>query len=348
MNKISVPVSCCDVGDILADDVNNDRGTKLVSKDTILNQYIKDKFIEMGISNVWTYKPDKLLSDIDGDVNYNKIKKNYKEIVLSMKRVLNELAVGGKLDCEKIFDISQSVLGAANESGSVVKCLAEIKIIDEDTHTHCLNVAFYSMLIAKWLNLSDYKIHEIVRTGLLHDIGKVKIPDKILNKKGRLTPSEFEVMKKHSMHGYNLIKNISEFSESIKNAVLMHHERLDGSGYPYGISGDSIGLYARIVSVADVYDAMTRDRIYKKKATPFEAFQMFLTTGITAFDMVVLKTFLNNLPAYYIGTKVKLNNGEVGEIVYVPPHDIVSPVIRVAKRYYDLANTNELKVLSMV
>jgi len=348
MNKARVPVCCCDIGDILADDVNNDRGITLVRKNTILNQYIKDKLIEMGISNVWKYQPVKLLPDQDRDVKYNVIKENYKEVVLSVKRVLNELATGGKIDYEKIVDVSKSVLSTINESSSVVKCLIEIKNADECTCTHCVNVAFYSMLIAKWLNLPGYKIHEAIQAGLLHDIGKVKIPDEILNKKGKLTLEEYEVMKKHSIYGYDLIKNISEFSESIKNAVLMHHERLDGSGYPYGISGDSIRLYAKIVSVADVYDAMTRDRVYKKKATPFEVFQMFLTTGIVTFDISVLKTFLNNLPAYFIGTTVELNNGEVGEIVYIPPQDIVSPVVRVAKRYYDLSNTNDLKVLSMV
>jgi len=348
MNKVRVPVSCCYIGDILADDVNNDRGTTLVRKDTILNQYIKDKLIEMGISSVWKYQPVKLLPDQDRDVKYNVIKENYTEVVLSVKRVLNELAAGGKIDYEKIVDVSKSVLSTINESSSVVRCLAEIKSADEYTYTHCVNTAFYSMLIAKWLNLPEYKIHEAIQAGLLHDIGKVKIPDEILNKKGKLTVEEYEVMKKHSIYGYDLIKNISEFSEGIKNAILMHHERLDGSGYPYGICGDSIGLSARIIAVADVYDAMTRDRVYKKKATPFEVFQMFLTTGIVIFDTSVLKTFLNNLPSYFIGTTVELNNGEVGEIVYIPPRDIVSPVVRVAKRYYDLSNINDLKVLSIV
>lgn len=348
MNKVRVPVSCCYIGDILADDVNNDRGTTLVRKDTILNQYIKDKLIEMGISTVWKYQPVKLLPDQVRDTKYNIIKENYVKVVLSLKSVINELAAGGKIDYEGIKDVSKSVLITINESSSVVRCLAEIKNADEYTYTHCVNVAFYSMLIAKWLNLPEYKIHEAIQAGLLHDIGKVKIPDEILNKKGKLNVEEYEIIKKHSIYGYELVKNASEFSESIKNAVLMHHERLDGSGYPYGISGDSIGLYAKIVAVADVYDAMTRDRVYKKKATPFEVFQMFLTTGIVTFDTLVLKTFLNNLPAYFIGTTVELNNGEVGEIVYIPPRDIVSPVVRVAKRYYDLSRINDIKVLSIL
>jgi putative nucleotidyltransferase with HDIG domain len=348
MDKVSIPVSCCEVGEILAEDVLNEWGIILVSQNTIINQYIKNKLIEMRIPNILVYMPVSLQSYSDGDMKYNEVKKNYVEVVMSVKGILNELAAGGKVGYEKIFTVSQLIYSSVNESTSLIKCLAEMRNIDEYTYTHSVNVAFYSMLIAKWLNLPEFKIHEAIQAGLLHDIGKVKISDEILNKKGKLTSEEYEVMKKHSIYGYDLIKNMSEFSDHIKNGVLMHHERMDGSGYPYGISGVSIWLYAKIISVSDIYDAMTHDRVYKKKATPFEVFQMFLTTGMCTLDTLVLKTFLNKLPAYFVGTTVELNNGETGEIVYVPPHDIASPVVRVAKKYYDLSSINELKIFSMI
>jgi len=348
MYKVQVPINCCNIGDVLADDVYNDRGAKLVRKNTIINQYIKDKLIEMGISTVWTYQSVNTPHSQAKDVNYEIIKENYHVVVLTIKEVLNKLASGEQIEYDKIVDISKLIFSTVNESRSVIRFLAEIRNTDEYTYTHCVDTAFYSMLIAKWLKLSENQIQEVIQAGLLHDIGKVRIPNEILNKKGKLTVEEFEVIKKHSLYGYELIKDIYDFGDSVKNGVLMHHERLDGSGYPYGIRGDAIDLYAKIIAVADVYDAMTRDRVYKKKATPFEVFQMFSTTGLGTFDTIVLNSFLNNMPVFYIGSNVELNNGEVGEIVYIPPQDIASPIVRVDRRYYDLSNMHELRVLSIL
>ena len=343
-----VPATCCKVGEILANDVTNDKDSIIVVKNTVVNQYIKDKFMELQIPYIWLYQPVNNVNDMENKIKFKAKKETYKDVILNLKWVLNNLTAGHKLDYEKLVSIFKALVGNINENKYIVKCLEDIKGFDEYTYTHCINVGFYSMLIAKWLDLPEFIIQEVTQAGLLHDIGKVNIPNEILNKNEKLTPEEFEVIKKHPIYGYNLIKDISCISESVKKAVLLHHERIDCSGYPFGYSGSAISLLANIVSVADVYDAMTQNRVYKDKVAPFDAFEMFLTAGKSMFDTTVLNTFLKNIAAFYVGANVILNNGDTGEIVCVPPKDILSPIISVRSNYIDLSQERSLKVLSLL
>jgi putative nucleotidyltransferase with HDIG domain len=204
------------------------------------------------------------------------------------------------------------------------------------------------MLIGKWLNLGEDNIKDIIIAGLLHDIGKTKVPADILNKKTRLTDEEFEIIKNHTIYGYEIVKSADCFSEEVCNAVVSHHEREDKSGYPFGIGSRKTNIYSKIIAVADVYDAMTSDRVYKKRVTPFEVFEMFQTIGVKNFNHKIIQTFLTNLAACYVGSKVLLNTGEVGEVVYIPLHSITEPVIYVGSDYLDLAKSGSKQILCML
>ena len=331
-------VSQCDVGTILAEDVKTYQGITLVTKDSVLNQYILDRLMDRGVSYIWTYSSDVLEAKVT-PVNKEQVETSYAEAILVVKQVLRELSAGGKLNYHKITQLSELVYGSVNDSANVIKCLNDIRDKDEYTYTHCGNVAFYSMLIAKWLTLPKEEIEEVIQAGLLHDIGKVLIPDEILNKPGKLLELELDIMQRHSLL-YFSIKNITEISEPIKDAVLSHHEREDGSGYPYGLRGDEIGLYAKIIAIADVYDAMTQDRVYKKGVNPFVALEMFQTLGMGTFDIHVLNVFLKNIAVNFTGLNVILENGERGEIVYVPPYEITKPVILNGSTFIDLSRTH--------
>jgi putative nucleotidyltransferase with HDIG domain len=169
------------------------------------------------------------------------------------------------------------------------------KALEDSTYYHSINTAIYSMFIAKWLDLSAPIIKKIIQSGLLHDIGKAKVPDEILNKKGPLDRREMTIIQNHPIYGYEMIEHFHEIDPEIKSAILQHHQRLDGSGYPLDINSDCIGLYARIVAVADVFDAMTSDRVYKKRVEPYAAFQMFKTIGQNLFDKKVVNILIQNL-----------------------------------------------------
>ncbi|BCJ95601.1 HD family phosphohydrolase [Anaerocolumna cellulosilytica] len=342
-----IAITDCMEGDIIAEDVVNCYGGILVARETVLNQYILGKLQRRGIYRIRVYEKRNYTKEKKADT-YIQLKKSYKEDIIEVKKILCNLAVGKGLDIEKIADLSDRICGKINNAGDILMVLREEKGFDEYTYSHSLNVALYSMLIGKWLGLNYQEIKEAVVAGLLHDIGKTKIPTNILNKKEILTSEEFELIKKHTLYGYKIITKAGNFSENICEAVLSHHERMDGSGYPNGIWGDQISLLAKIVAVSDVYDAMTTDRVYKKKITPFKAFQIFQTLEVKNLDPLVMKTFLMNISPYYVGTNVLLNTGEIAKVAYIPPQCITEPVVCIGKNYIDCSSRKDIEILNMV
>jgi putative nucleotidyltransferase with HDIG domain len=338
--KYKIRVSECKAGEILAEDIIID-GIKLVSKNTLLNSYILNKLLDYCIHEILIYLKDENLEfNYCQEKTYKDFKNNYELSVGGIKSIINKIVVGGILDYESINHATNLIFDFSNYGSNVVKYLNSLKKMDEYTYTHCINVAFYAMLVGKWMNLSNNKIIDLVQAGLLHDIGKLKVENNIIKKPGRLTNSEFFEIKKHTIYGYDLINTDDRININVKNAILMHHERLDGSGYPLGLMSKDIPLYTKIISVADVFDAMTSDRVYKKGATPFKAFQMFTTEGVKIFDTSVVFILLENLSVYYIGMNVVLSSGEVGEIVYIPPKNVLSPIIKVNDTFIDFSKEN--------
>ena len=348
MQNRRASVKSCRKGDILAEDVRNDSGVILVAKNTIINQYIIDKLVPLYPDDVWLYEP---LEQSDVQKSARKLRKislNYNKAISWMRNILHKLSVENKIEYEEIEAVSDIIFKNITEKSHIVKYLSKIKSEDEYTYTHCVNVAFYAMLMAKWLDFSHEKIKEVIQAALLHDIGKIKLSNDLLNKKGKLSSQEYDQVKKHTVYGFEMLKGEEKLSTAVKKAVLSHHERIDGAGYPEGLLGNDIEYYAKIIAIADVYDAMTQNRVYKNKVSPFDAFDMFLTVGLSQFDTIILHTFLKNLSVFYIGVNVLLSDGNKGKIVYVPPHNIVCPVVNVGLEYIDLSREKNLKVVAVI
>lgn len=351
MSIIEIMVSDCTEVDIVASDIVNANGVTMLAKGTVITNYIKNRLMEIGIRSINVYNSinnlRNNLNNFANNMSYESCKRQYGETMLLVRGIANDLICGKQLRYDRVINVANKMIQFANEKENVLNYLNKVRDTDGYTYGHCINVAFYSMLIATWLGLPNKNINEIIQAALLHDIGKTKISNEILNKKGKLTEEEFNIIKKHTVLGYEILDEIEDVSPEVKNAVLLHHERTDGSGYPYGLTIDSIGLYAKIVAVADVFDAMTSDRVYKSKKTPFDAFEMFNTIGIRMFDTKVLNTFMRNISPYYIGADVVLNNGEEGKIVYIPPQDVLSPIVKVQSDYLDLSKQNNMRITGM-
>jgi putative nucleotidyltransferase with HDIG domain len=277
-------------------------------------------------------------------------KRKYQNSVNSVKVIINDLAAGKGLDNEKINEISSSLYENMCSNVAVTECLNKIKIVDEYTYSHCINVSLYSMLIGKWLELPESEIKFLMNAGILHDVGKSKIPIVILNKKGPLTQEEYEIIKKHPLFGFEIIKNYTGINKKVKEAVLMHHEKENGTGYPFGIKSESISNFAKIISIADAFDAITSERVYKKRQTPFDTFREFERIGIGEgyYDPGILLKFIHNISQYYVGSRVMISTGKCGEIVYVPPHNISSPVVKVDGSFIDLSAQRDMKIIEML
>lgn len=345
MREHRIEIYDCKIGDVIARDIIDIRsGVVLCHKGHILtDESIRwlNKFLCSEIyieENTW----NKVWNVSDKEV------KTYEASKEKLNKTLLAIQAGESIDEKMVEEIKEAFSSHLNDNSVIMGCVNIIKTLDEYTYAHSLNVGMLSVLIGKWLGLTNAQTDELFLAGMLHDTGKYRIDQHILNKKGDLTSQEYTIIKKHAIEGYNLIKDSRLLGQGIKEGVLSHHERIDGSGYPRELSGDEIHLYGKILAIADTYDAMISERIYKKRQTPFEVMEAMLNEGIDKLDTKILLTFLRNMADYYIGVYVKLSTGEVGEVVFVHPHCIYRPIVKVGDTYYDLDTRTDLKIIEMV
>jgi len=193
-------------------------------------------------------------------------------------------------------------------------CIQDLRQSDEYTYQHSVDVAVLATVIGRLAGYDADGLAELAQAGLLHDIGKRTIPDQILNKAGRLTDQEMEIVKQHSQRGFDIIKDIPGISNDVKKAVLQHHEKMDGTGYPLGRTGAEINKYAQILTIADVYDALTHKRVYKPSMSAAEAFGI-MVRSIGGDNKELFLQFFNHLVFYPINSKVILNNGKIAIVI---------------------------------
>ncbi|TXK77767.1 HD-GYP domain-containing protein [Paenibacillus sp. N3.4] len=177
-------------------------------------------------------------------------------------------------------------------------------------------VSLTSYSLARWHGLPQKDLMQIALAGLLHDIGTAKVDSSILEKKSALTASEMDEIKQHTLIGYNILKNISGINEGVKLSSLQHHEREDGSGYPLGVKGDKIHMYAKIVAIADIYHAMTNERYYRTALSPYIVLEQLFTESFGKVDPALVQAFINKSTQISNGTLVKLSDNRVGEIIF--------------------------------
>ncbi len=234
--------------------------------------------------------------------------------------------------------ITDDLMKAISDNDALAVDISALKVSDEYTFKHSVDVATMSMIVAKRHGLSDKDVYEIGISGLLHDVGKSKIPNEILNKAAKLTDDEFAMMKQHSLFGYSILKEKDDLSNQIKMGVLQHHEKINSKGYPMGVGEGQINLFAKIISVADIYDALVTERPYKKPFSPRDAVEMIMSmTG--ELDIDVMRSFLESVILYPVGTDVELSCGEKARVVENNPQYVLRPKVVGHKtgKTYDLA-----------
>ena len=249
---------------------------------------------------------------------------------------------------EKQLDtIKDIIMGIVNEVQSNVNVkinIVDLRTYDDYTFSHSINVAVLSVVVGTVIGLNRYELNDLALGALIHDIGKVFCDKNIINKPGKLTPEEYEEVKRHAERGYNYLYSSTNIPESSKLAVLTHHEQYNGFGYPDKRVGEDIPLFGRIISVVDVYDALTSDRSYRKAMLPSQAFEYILSGYNTMFDPQIVEAFIKKVAFYPVGTCVRLSNGLVGIVVENYDSSYLRPLIRViadkklTDDYIDLAH----------
>ncbi len=224
--------------------------------------------------------------------------------------------------------------------------ITDLKSFDEYTYHHSLSVAVLTIAIANNLGFDKEQLTLIGRCALLHDIGKTAIPIDIIQKPAKLTDSEFAVIKRHSSEGYQYLTKCNIGNDVLWQGVLCHHEKMDGSGYPFGFQGEDIPLMSRIISVADVYDALTSNRPYRLPMPPQDALEYIMGNIGTAFDYDIVKAFLKKLELYPVGSFVELSDGQIA--VVLNNENAMRPCVKLVNSGEILDLYHDLRYLKLV
>jgi len=263
------------------------------------------------------------------------------EAISGVKNLANDFMSGGVTgeDVDEIGDTTEKLIDTLSSHSDIMVNIADIKMYDDYTFHHSLSVSIMALAIGMELGLNKKQLTELGLSGLLHDIGKVLIPIEIINKPGRLTPEEFNIVKMHPIHAANHLIERKLVPPDSYYGIVGHHEKMDGTGYPRGLKGDEIHKYARILAVADVFDALTSQRPYRKPSPPSEAIEYIMGGMGSHFDEDCVRAFLRKVAPYPVGTIVQLSNGEKATVMENFRDQPLRPLVSVMDRpglCYDL------------
>ncbi|PSW04395.1 HD-GYP domain-containing protein [Photobacterium lipolyticum] len=245
-----------------------------------------------------------------------------------LEKVLEDVYQGKSVDIEPIKDLADDIVNSIVHSPDAFQCVAALRNKDCYLLEHSLNVAFLLVNFGRFLGFEPAVLKDLAVGGVLHDIGKTQVQDEILHKPGKLTAEEFEHMKLHQVLSQPILERFPGLSRVSIDVSLMHHEKLDGSGYPNGLKDKSISLVGRMSSIADIYDALTATRCYKEAMSPAAAFK--LMTGLVPhhLDPSLLKQFIRCVGFYPVGSLVKLSDGQVGLVWKSNDKEMTKPVVK--------------------
>ncbi len=255
--------------------------------------------------------------------------KLYSEVVSYVREFMDEVRRGKPLDYRESLPLVHSFIASVFRNESATASLSRLRTFDEYTYTHSTNVAILSVILGKHLGLPQEELELLGIAGLFHDVGKARVPEQILNKPGKLTEREFQIMKAHTLEGYKVLSAEEDIHPEVLKGVLEHHERFDGGGYPRRISGKKIGRYSRILAVVDVYDALTSKRVYKPAVAPSKALGMLYTKRENEFHSAYVEGFIKCMGIYPVGSFVRLSGGEYGVVCEANPVEPLRPKVKI-------------------
>jgi HD-GYP domain-containing protein (c-di-GMP phosphodiesterase class II) len=337
-----------EIGTKLAKAIYNESGKVLVNKGVRLEGRILNRLIQLGITYI--YIDDWQTADIvfQEPLSDPLKREAMTTIVTAFKKIQSEPF------SEKTFVLEKSVkqfqriirymISELNEKPELMSILSDVCAHDSYIFTHSLNVTLYSLAVGIELKLPPQKLETIGLGALMHDIGKVAIPRDILLKPGKLTEEEYLIVKQHSIEGFELLRHVPTIPLLVSHCAYQHHERLDGSGYPRGIKGKEIHDYAQIVAVADVFDAVTSNRVYRTARLPHEGLELLYSGAEEKFQMKLVKAFQRSVAIYPIGITVELNDGRKGVVAEQNVGLSDRPVVRILEESGQAVNPYELNL----
>ncbi|MEJ6951673.1 HD-GYP domain-containing protein [Natronospora cellulosivora (SeqCode)] len=321
----------------------------LLNTGAIKLQRYKERLLKLGIN--YLYVKDNYSRNLKiNELIKDKTRKKSRAII---KKTLDNIAIHEDINISEIKSLIIDIIDDILSLDNILLNLIDIKTYSSYTFTHSVNVAVISVLIGKLLNYELKSLIDLGIGGLLHDIGKVLLPPKILNKPNKLSREEYKILKEHPRLGYDYTKKYDEISKRASMIILSHHERIDGSGYPKKISGNKIHDFSKIAAIADVYDALISDRIYRKSWSMTNIIEYLISNVNTKFDFEILEIFIENIAIYPNGNTVLLSNGQRAVVKEqnkgFPLRPIVVPIVdKEGKEIRELGLLNLMETLDIV
>jgi len=326
------------IGNMIAEPVYSEHGNLLLKEGVVINDHVLNKLLAHEIDYVYIF--DALMEDVEQKslIREEKLEESVRVVKNVFDDVLLKETMGVKSgisrrDIALVKNVVDELLKELENAENILYTVVDLIGTDAYTYKHSVNVTVLSIIAAKALGYDREDIKNIAMGALLHDIGKVRVESELILKPGKLTFEERKRVEKHPSYGYELLEAIEGLSYTTKQIILLHHEKLDGSGYPHGLKGIEIPPYVRIVTVCDMYDAMTTDRVYRNKMPIYRALDILMAEAIYRIDPEVYSVLLNNIAVYPVGTGIILSDGRIGVVMKYRHKNPARPIVRVLNNH---------------
>ncbi|CAI6082165.1 HD-GYP domain-containing protein [Cohnella sp. JJ-181] len=333
-------------GDQISQDIFNSYGLHVLSCGAIVNEHDLSRLYQHRIDYVdieQRVPPSFEASETAADLLPPELQYKFEDAVAGCELLFKQALADGKIREEDAKESFQPLVKHFQEERDVVSLMLSMHTQDQYTYQHSVQVGMLCFYMAKWLDWSEDDQIRMGMAGFLHDIGKSRLPEDIIKKSGKLTDEEFEEIKKHPLHSYQILTD-SYADADIAVAALQHHERRDGTGYPERLRDESIQPMSRVVAIADIYSAMSSDRVYQQKRDLLHVLKELYRLSFYELDAEMTLTFINRMIPNFIGKRAKLSDGRWGTIIMTHPTDPFRPLVHVDGAFIDLSVERDLEI----
>jgi putative nucleotidyltransferase with HDIG domain len=336
------------IGDQLTSNIFNNYGLHVLTSATILTGDDISKLFRHNIDYVDITMRNNFETNVVINPHYESIIANilpkFETATLGIKSLFDQVRAEGKIDERIVHQNTDPLLEQFQKEKDVVSLLLTLTNKDDYTYQHCVQVGMISYYLALWTGLTEEQALLTGKAGFLHDIGKSKIDEIILNKPGRLTDEEFQLMKNHTTFGYEIINNSLSTNKEISLVALQHHERLNGTGYPNKLTREQVHPMSKIISVADVYSAMISSRVYQKKRDLLFVLRELYKLSFSELDPRIVQSFIRKMIPNFIGKNLVMTSGEVGQIIMTNPTDVFRPLVKINDQFMDMSKNHQYEI----
>ncbi len=321
----------------------NDRPILLIKQGTLINEYLLSRVKKVAEVFRNVYVSREYYVKLRGEPLPAGLRQEYLETMTGYdttkekaSHLVDNISKTGEVSAEEsrdtVADISQKI--NTIDAALLIQCISGQNKIEEYLYTHSANVAMLNGLMGKWMRFPQHEIDKLVTCGLLHDVGKTMVPPEILNAPRKLDKAEFEIVKTHTLHSFDILLASEGIDADVAVVARHHHEKMNGSGYPDGLAAERIPLYSRITAVSDVYDAMVSARCYKEPNSPFDILEQLASDRFSDLDIALVNIFLEHMPSELTGKPVLLSDGSIGTVRYVDKTNWRYPIVDVDGRIF--------------